>query len=93
MEYACRAGDNSVKSRRKRRFPRGKEDDFETAAWYKYNSAKTQPSRTPCQCWGFCDMHGNVREWCWIARASDNDGRNRPKGQKQGASGHRALLR
>ena len=68
-EYACRAGTSTAFNHGMDPTNHGEEARtyFENVAWYKYNSGyKTHVvgERQP-NAWGFCDMHGNIREWCW----------------------------
>ncbi len=68
-EYACRAGTSTAFNHGLDPTNHGEEARtyFENVAWYKYNSGyKTHVvgERQP-NAWGFCDMHGNIREWCW----------------------------
>ena len=56
-EYACRAGSTG---------PYAGTGELEDMGWYDYNSGyETHPvGRKSPNAWGFCDMHGNVCEWC-----------------------------
>jgi formylglycine-generating enzyme required for sulfatase activity len=88
-EYACRAGTSTAFNHGMDPTNHGEEARtyFENVAWYKYNSGyKTHVvgERQP-NAWGFCDMHGNIREWCWdwfgdIAEESATD----PRGPESG---------
>jgi len=59
-EYACRAGSGT-------RFCFGDDElGLGDYAWYDSNSANTAhpAGQDKANKWGFCDMHGNVFEWC-----------------------------
>jgi formylglycine-generating enzyme required for sulfatase activity len=59
-EYACRAGTTSI-------YYLGEdESDLARAGWYYGNANDgTHPiGQKEPNSWGFCDMHGNVWEWC-----------------------------
>ena len=83
-EYACRAGSTTPFNVQTEETVSGEESRtiFETAAWYKYNSGyKTHPvGERLANAWGFCDMHGNVREWCWDWHAPRPLTTQHPKG-------------
>ncbi|NLG12860.1 MAG: formylglycine-generating enzyme family protein [Lentisphaerae bacterium] len=88
-EYACRAGSTTPFNVQTEETVSGEESRtiFETAAWYKYNSGyKTHPvGERLANAWGFCDMHGNVREWCWDWHAPlTSDDATDPKGPEAG---------
>lgn len=77
-EYACRAGSSA---------PISGSGRLDQMAWYDANSDNSTHKvgeKTP-NAWGFCDMHGNVLEWCsdWFA---DSEGHAvDPKGPSAGS--------
>ena len=77
-EYACRAGTSGPFA------GNGRVDDM---AWYDGNSgSQTHDVGTKqTNAWGFCDMHGNVLEWCedWFAKTASGD--VDPKGPASGS--------
>ena len=77
-EYACRAGSSAPIS------GSGKLDQM---AWYDANSDNsTHPvGKKDPNDWGFCDMHGNVLEWCsdWFANTEGHA--VDPKGPSSGS--------
>jgi len=67
-EYACRAGSDA---------PVSGGGELSKMAWYNKNSnnqTHTVGEKEP-NAWGFCDMHGNVLEWCsdWFSLPSTDD--------------------
>lgn len=56
-EYAARAGTTTA-------YWWGNEPNDQRANWKEQHEGTTPVDRYPPNPWGFCDMHGNVWEWC-----------------------------
>ena len=66
-EYACRAGTTNALASGEELSDAVSCPEMDQVGWYKSNSvAQTHVVGTIwTNAWGFCDMHGNVSEWCW----------------------------
>jgi formylglycine-generating enzyme required for sulfatase activity len=82
-EYACRAGTTTAY------YFGDNAEALKASGWFKGNASRTthlvgQKTANP---WGFCDLHGNVAEWCNDFYAPDyyqHSPEKDPRGPEQG---------